>query len=297
MIQVSMNLYGLQNWFDGDLDGVIELVQLAERKGVDQIGLGDHVALGEDLSNYPFGTFSAPLDWPWYEPLTLLAGIATATRRVRLSTGVLISPLRPAVLLAKQLATLDVLSHGRVDIGVGTGWHRAEYEACGVPFEGRLALMDEQVRACQALWREAPASFQGERIRFERLHQLPQPVQPGGVPVWFGVPPTAANFTRIAELGRGWLPLGIGLEQFADSVTKLREAFAARGRDPAELGVRHLLLPTFRADGSTDLNAALPQARAWIDAGATMIELFPHMFCQRREDFEAFLEALVSLKG
>jgi probable F420-dependent oxidoreductase len=292
-----MNLYGLQSWFDGDLDGVIELTQWAERKGVDQVGMGDHVALGEDLGNYPFGTFSAPLDWPWYEPLTLLAGIATATRRIRLATGVLISPLRPAVLLAKQLATLDVLSHGRVDIGVGTGWHRAEYEACGVPFEGRLGLMDEQIRACQALWRAAPASFSGKHIRFERLHQLPAPAQPGGVPVWFGVPPTAANFDRIAELGQGWLPLGIDLAQFAEGVTRLRAAFAARGRDPATLGVRHLLMPVFRADGSADIKATLPQAKAWIDAGATMIELFPHMFCRRREEFETFLDGLVSLKG
>lgn len=297
MTQVSMNLYGLQTWFDGDLDGVIELVQRAERKGVDQIGMGDHVALGEDLGNYPFGKFSAPLDWPWYEPVTLLAGIATATRRIRLSTGVLISPLRPAVLLAKQLATLDVLSKGRVDIGVGTGWHRAEYEACGVPFEGRLALMDEQVRACQALWRAAPASFEGELIRFQRLHQLPQPVQPGGVPVWFGVPPTAANFARIAELGRGWLPLGIGLDAFAAGVERLRAAFVERGRDPAGLGVRHLLMPAFRADGSADLAATLAQARPWIDAGATMIEMFPTMFCRSRNEFEDFLDALVSLKG
>jgi probable F420-dependent oxidoreductase len=296
MLKVAMNLYGLQDWFDGDFAAVVELVKIAERKGVDQISLGDHVAIGEDHSNYPFGKFSAPLDFPWIEPITMLAAVASATTRIRLSAGVLISPLRPAVLLAKQLASLDVLSRGRLDIGIGTGWQQAEYDACGVPFADRVLHMEEQVRVCRELWRNAPATFHGKYVNFDRLYSLPRPVQPNGAGIWFGVPPTPRNFARIAELGDGWLPLGIDVAQFAAGMQALRAACAERDRDPATLAVRHLVIPPFGPDGIGDFDGALAGIRAWAAAGATMVELFPTMFCRGRDDFEPFLDRLVALK-
>ncbi len=279
MVKVCLNLLGIPSWFDGDLEQVIELVKLAERRGVDQVVVSEHVALGEDLSNYPFGEFSGNRADPWYEPVTLLAGIATATRHIRLSTGVLIAPLRPAVLLAKQLATLDVLSKGRLDIGVGTGWHKAEFDACGVPFDDRIGLLEEQVRAWQALWRCAPASFNGKYIQFEGLYQRPTPLQAGGVPVLFGVPATAANFARIAELGQGWLPMRVSQEKLAQSTARLRLAFAAHDRDPGTLEVRHVLMPSSGATRSAVLAATLAEAKGWLNAGVTIIEMYPQMFC------------------
>src|SRR6185295_7017111 len=108
-------LHSLHNWFGGKHGPILDLVRRAERAGIDQITLGDHLLIGRDLSRYPFGTFASPIDYPWMEPITLLAAISSVTERIRLSTGILISPLRPAALLAKQLATLDVLSGGRVD--------------------------------------------------------------------------------------------------------------------------------------------------------------------------------------
>jgi len=295
-MQICMNLYGLHQWFDGDFSEVLELVKIAERMGVDQISLGDHVAIGEDRSNYPFGEFSAPLDFPWIEPVTMLAAVAAVTERIRLSTGVLVAPLRPAVLLAKQLASLDVLARGRVDIGLGTGWHWPEYAASGVAFDDRIGQLEEQLRVCRALWNNAPAEFNGRYVRFDKLHQWPRPAQPGGVPIWLGVPPTPRNFARIAELADGWLPLGIDAAQCALGVRALRAAFAERGRDPAELAVRHLVVPAFGADGRGDLDGALAGIAEWVEAGATVIEWFPTMFCQRRDEFEPFLERVLKLK-
>ncbi len=84
MLKIAINLFGLQDWFEGDLASVVELVQIAERIGIDQISTGDHVAIGEEVSNYPFGQFSSPLDYPWNEPIVMLSAIAAATSRIRL---------------------------------------------------------------------------------------------------------------------------------------------------------------------------------------------------------------------
>lgn len=295
MIKIAINLYGLQTWFGGDYRAALELIRLADRKGIYQVSLGDHVIMGEDTSAYPFGQFSSPIEFPWMEPITLLAAVAATTERIRLSTGVLLSPLRPAVLLAKQLASLDVLSHGRVDIGVGTGWQRAEYDASGVPFDSRAEHMYEQIRVCRQLWGAAPASFSGDFVAFERLHSQPQPIQGAGLPVLFGVPPSTRNFDRIAELGDGWLPLGLSCEQTAAGVERLCAAFSARGRDPAGLTVRHILLPDYRPDAPADIAAAWKAAPGWRAAGVNLFELFPTMFCRGPEDFEPFIDRALAL--
>jgi probable F420-dependent oxidoreductase len=296
MIELAMNLHSLHTWFDGRHGPILELVIRAERAGVDQVTLGDHLLIGTDLSRYPYGTFAAPPDYPWMEPITLLAAISSVTERIRLSTGILISPLRPAALLAKQLATLDVLSGGRVDIGIGTGWQAAEYQACGIAFADRGTLLDEQVRACLALWNETPSSFAGRHVQLDKVVARPQPVQKSGIPILFGVPPSARNFERIAEFGHGWLPVGLTLEQFRSGMTALRAACAARGRDPATLRIRQILLP----EPSTPIDEAWDdiraQAPAWVSAGANTIEVFPSMVCAGAERFDDFLQRFVALK-
>ena len=207
MTQVAIGLYGLQSWFGGDFAPVTELVRTAENAGVDLVSITDHVVMGENVQNYPYGRFPAPLDFPWFEPLTVLAVLAGVTQRIRLSTGVVIAPLRPAALLAKQLATLDVMSRGRVCIGLGVGWQKEEYEACGVPWEGRYTRLLEQVQVCRLLWREAPATFHGETVSFEKIHAYPRPVQKDGIPVWLGLAPSERNIARMAEVADGWIPM------------------------------------------------------------------------------------------
>ena len=296
MVQTAIGLYGLQQWYDGDFAPVVDIARAAEKAGIDQVSLTDHVVMGENIDRYPYGRFPSPLDFPWFEPITVLAAIAGGTRDIRLSTGVLIAPLRPAALLAKQLATLDVMSRGRVSIGVGVGWQKEEYDACGVPWEGRYTRLEEQVRACKLLWREAPATFDGATVRFERIHAWPRPVQAGGVPIWFGLSPSERNIDRIAELGDGWIPMEQRPEPLANHIGKLRRAFVARGRDPADLAVRVVLRAAFRDDGTPDLDATLAAVPALVDAGVTMVELLPLVYCRGPEDLEPFCRRVAALK-
>jgi probable F420-dependent oxidoreductase len=296
MGKLAIGLFDLHKWFGGDIAAVGEVVRLAEDRGIDQVFIGDHVSMGADRGAYPFGEFTPPLDYPWFEPITLMAAVANATRRIRLSMSILISPLRPAVLLAKQLATLDALSRGRVDAGLGIGWQRLEYEAEGVPFESRGAILDEQVRACRALWREAPAAFHGDYVVFEGVYSYPRPVQPGGIPVWLGCAPTQRWIARIADYCDGWIPLGLPPAEIARNVAQIRSAMAANGRDPATLAIRTMLPPVGRADGLCDLDLTLAGAPALRAAGATYLEIYPTMFCPNEDALEAFLDRLAAWK-
>jgi probable F420-dependent oxidoreductase len=295
MLQVAIGLYGMHQWFGGDFAPIPELARRAEDAGVDQVSITDHVVMGEHVEKYPYGPFPAPLDYPWFEPITVLAAIAAVTRRIRLSTGIVIAPLRPAVLLAKQLATLDVMSRGRVTIGLGIGWQKEEYDASGVPWEGRYARFDEQVKVCKLLWSSAPVSYSGATVSLERIHQWPRPAQ-SKLPIWLGIAPTPRNIERIAEYGDGWIPMEQRPEQLAVHVAAIRKAYVARGRDPAELAVRVVPRMVFGADGLAEFQAAIDAIPALVAAGATTVELFPAMYCRGPQDFDAFCERLVGLK-
>jgi probable F420-dependent oxidoreductase len=284
-IAISVTLSGLSQLFGGDLARVVEAARIADDAGVDQIAIPDHVAMGRHTERYPYGRFPLPLEEPWLEPLTALAAIAGATRRIRLATGVLIAPLRPAVLLAKTVATLDVLSRGRVDLGVGVGWQPEEYAAAGVPFAERWSRLDDALGACRALWREAPARFASKSVRFDELWSLPRPVQPGGPPIWLGVAPTPRNARRLAELGDGWLPMTSDVGELRSAVATLRAAFRAAGRDPAALRVRA------NAPGG-ELPKALAALPELADAGATMAGFALARFARTPDEVRPFLERL-----
>ena len=296
MTQVAIGLYGLQGWFGGDFAPVTGLVRTAEEAGVDLVSITDHVVMGENVQNYPYGRFPAPLDFPWFEPLIVLAALAGVTQRIRLSTGVVIAPLRPAVLLAKQLATLDVMSRGRVSIGLGVGWQKEEYDACGIPWEGRFTRLLEQVRVCRLLWREAPAAFHGDSVNFEKIYSYPRPVQPDGIPIWLGLAPSERNIARMAEVADGWIPMEQDPAKLAPVISRLRAAVAARGRDPQAFTVRVVPRFAFAANGTPDLEATLAGVPALVRAGASMVELFPGAFCRGPEDFAAFCARIVALK-
>src|SRR4051812_3463947 len=117
MVAVGIGLLNVQNFFGGEQKQVARAAADAEAAGVDFVSITDHIVMGEQLGDYPYGTFPLPLDAPWYEPVVTLAAIAALTETIALHTAILVSPLRPAVLLAKQIATLDDLSGGRVRIG------------------------------------------------------------------------------------------------------------------------------------------------------------------------------------
>jgi len=295
-LPISLTVSGVKRLFGDDLSQLIDFAKRAEDAGIDQIAMTDHLAIGPHTERYPYGAFPFPNDEPWPEPLLTLAAMAGATRRIRLATAVLIAPLRPALLLAKSLATLDVLSGGRVDLGVGTGWQKEEFAASGVPFETRAARMDDVLRACRVLWRDAPASFQSPTVSFDDLWCIPRPVQPGGVPIWFGVPPTPRNVARVVEMGVGWVPVGTDLDALASGARVLRDAFAAAGRDPAMLGVRANVPFAIGADGRVDLDRSIAEGipRA-SEAGATIAALPIAAYVRRREDLPALLKRLALL--
>ena len=307
--RLSINLTGLE-YFEGGVAGVLEFARAADAAGVAQLTVSEHVAMAHEIVGYPYGRYPSTPDAPWFEPITLLSAVAAVTRRVRLSTSILIGPLRPAVLLAKQLASLDQISDGRLEVGLGTGWQRAEYDACGVPFDGRLQLLDEQVQAMKALWSAAPAAFAGERIRFSNLYSLPHPQQPGGVPLWFGLAPSPTNVARMAEYGAGWapwfglpsgdetidVPRSAALKRIAEGRARIHNALQERGRDPAGFAIRTMPEPVLGANGF-DLAATIASAQDYIAAGATHLEFAPGLFCQSADALPRVLDAVLTLQN
>jgi probable F420-dependent oxidoreductase len=293
-VRIAVGLLGIESWFDGRIDGLFDVAIRAEAAGLDEISLSDHVIMGDDVSQYPYGTYGLPLTFPFYEPVTMLAALASVTPRIHL-TAILISPLRSAVFLAKQLATLDVISKGRLNIGFGVGWQKAEYDFSGVPWEGRFGRMEEQIEACRELWARAPAAYQGKTVSFSRAYSLPFPAQTGGVPIWFGLPPTERNIDRIARHGGGWYPMNPTPEALRRNVAALRAAYVRHGRDPAQLTVRCVLLPILGADGRPDIDATLQTVPEWIDAGVTTLEIHPTMYCAGLDDLDGVLSAFAAL--
>jgi probable F420-dependent oxidoreductase len=228
MPETSIFLSNLHRVLGQDVVNYVRVAELADLTGFTQVIVPDHVVMGLPIDRYPYGHTRFLVDDPWPEPLTLLAAVAASTRRIRIGTGVLLAPLRPAPFLAKQVATLDALSQGRVDLGIGVGWQRAEYEACGVEFKSRWATLDAVARTCRRLWEGSDGTN----------WCYPTPVQKR-IPIWLGARPTQQLAERIMEYGDGWMPLtSAPPEEVIDGCCTLRSAFTAAGRDPATLLVR-----------------------------------------------------------
>ena len=288
--KTSVTLSGLGMLHGPQLEGLVDSVVAAEEAGIDQVVITDHLAIGPHTDRYPYGKFPFPPEEPWPEPLTALAVMAGATQRIRLGTGVLIVPIRPALLLAKTLATLDVLSGGRIDVGVGTGWQREEFEAAGVPFERRGARLEDVLGACRAIWTESPASFSSPTVEFDALHCEPRPLQPGGPPLWFGMALGEKTVRRIVEFGAGWMPILSDADELARGVDALREAFVAAGRSADELAVRGAPAPVVGKSGRVDVDATLDGVEPWLRAGATQISLPIAAFVRKRDELPGFFE-------
>jgi len=297
MVKISIGLIGMERVLGGDFAGVPEIARQADEIGIDMVSITDHVVMGEHIEKYPYGPFPMPLDYPWFEPISVLSAIASVTKNIRLSTGILISPLRPAVLLAKQLATLDVMSRGRVTIGLGIGWQREEYDASGLPWETRYAQFDEQLEVCKLLWRRAPADFKGKTVEFSKIYSYPHPVQ-ATIPMWFGLKPTEKNFARIAKHGTGWIPMDRKPEVIAEHAATMRKAFVAAGRDPKEMEIRCGVRPVVDP-GKThpDLDETLAGVMPLIEAGATTLEFIPSAFCKTPDQLAPFFRKLVAWRN
>lgn len=294
-MKLSITLSGLSLIYGDDLAGVVETARIADDLGLHQIVVPDHVAIGPRTDLYPYGRFPLPKEEPWLEPLTTLAAMAGATSRIRLGTGILIVPLRPPALLAKTVASLDALSRGRLDLGVGSGWQREEF--IDVPFEFRMARMWDTLRACRAFWTEAPARFRSQTTEFEDIWSLPHPVQERGVPLWMGVALSESNLERIVELGSGWLPMTSNLEELAAGARRLGAAFAAAGRNPDEIGIRANAPVVAGSGGRPDVAATLAALPALAEAGVTIAGFALARFASSRDEVRPFLEQLAKHAG
>lgn len=248
---------------------LLAAAQAADEAGVDRLVVTDHVVLGPDASAYTWGRFPTGPDAPWLEPMTLLSVLAGRTRQIRLGTGIVIAALRGAAVLAKTAATLDLLSGGRFDLGVGTGWHAKEYEAAGLDFARRGALLDDTLAGVRALWNGAPASLDRPGLTFDDAYCSPRP-EPGRVPIWVSGSLTAPVLRRLVAWGDGWIPIMDATDDdLARGVERLREAFAAAGREPDTLQVRGRL-PVVRDDHRRiDIDATMEGVPAVLAAGAT----------------------------
>ncbi|MFF8841758.1 TIGR03619 family F420-dependent LLM class oxidoreductase [Streptomyces sp. NPDC015127] len=181
----------------------------------------DHVAVGNRLLDSGFG-----LDT---DPLVLLSAVAGATTRLRLLTSVLVAPYYPALVLANQAATLDVVSEGRLILGVGIGWNPDEFEAVGVPVRERGARTDDHLAAARVLWSERPADFDGPFTKLRAAHLGVPPVTPGGPPVWVGGHSDVA-LRRALRFGDGWYGTGADAAQVTDVRRRLRELAGDTGK-------------------------------------------------------------------
>jgi probable F420-dependent oxidoreductase len=219
----------LNNWGIEDAQALVGLASRAEELGFDSVWVHDHV--------FNVGhVFDRIGGQPYYEPLTLLSFVAARTRRVRLGTSVLVLPYHNPIRLAKTAATLDVLSGGRLILGVGVGLIEKEIRAMGSPFAERGAFTDEAIAVMRSLWTEDEPSFEGKYYRFAGMKFSPKPLQKPSIPVVIGGVSRAA-IRRAARLGDGWQPLGLAPEALGQGIALLRTEAQACGRDVSTIPV------------------------------------------------------------
>jgi probable F420-dependent oxidoreductase len=219
-------------------EGLVRLGQSAEAAGFESVWTVEHVVYPEGYgSTYPYdpsGRMAMTADTPLPDPLLWLAFVAAATETLRLGTGILILPQRNPVVLAKEVATLDHLSGGRVELGIGVGWLKEEFDALGVPFEGRGARTDEHIAVMRALWDGDHADFEGDLFSFTDISSNPKPTN-GRVPIHIGGH-TRVAAERAGRIGDGFFP---GRGDIVELVDIVRQTAADAGRDPSAVEISY----------------------------------------------------------
>jgi len=266
-----------------------------EAMGFDYLTLSDHIVIPKDITaRYPYaatGEFPLGGRGDWYEQLTCAAYVAAKTSRLRLVTSVMVVPHRPAVLAAKILATIDLLSHGRLTVGVGAGWMKEEFEALGAPpFAERGAVTDEYLTAFRELWTKEVPRFAGRYVRFSDIVMAPAVVQKPHPPLWIGGESPPA-LRRVARLGDGWYPIGTNPQHPLDTlprmragVERMRRLVAESGRDPGQMAIGYRVqrhgpgIPALTDDGERRLfsGSAVDIAgdlRAFRELGVSAVDL------------------------
>lgn len=280
---------------DNNFHQIADLAKMAEQGGVDRLMLTDHVVMGTQTDKYPYGPFPFPPDTAWLEPLASIAHMAAVTEQVRFSTKILIAPLRPAAVLAKSLATMDVLSQGRLEVGMGTGWQREEYDAAGIPWNQRGQRLTDTIAACQALWRDSPATFHSPTVTFDDIWCEPKPAQPNGIPIWVAGALHPNNLARLTEHADGWIPPPYaGLQEVADGVHTLRDTLTAAGRTMDGFGIQGDIDAVADENSRPSIRASMDTAPQWVDAGATTVNVVMSLFCWRMDRAQGWFDDLAA---
>lgn len=253
-----------QTEFGNDPAAIRDFAQAVEGAGYDHLLIFDHV-LGADgnRTDRPRGPYTH--ETPFHEPFVLFGFFAAVTTRIELVTGVLILPQRQTALVAKQAAEVDVLSGGRLRLGVGTGWNKVEYDGLGMDFHTRGKREEEQIELMRKLWTEDVVRFEGKWDQIDDANILPRPTR--SIPIWFGGKQESV-LKRAARMGDGWIVNTIPGEELTDAVGRLDGYLAENGRSRAEFGLEGM--PAY-LDG--DLDRAGRQLEAWKELGTTHVSV------------------------
>ena len=276
-------------------DSLIRIAQQGEALGYDYLTLTDHVVLPNlPVPGYPYsesGEFFGEGPERRHEQLTAAVFIAAKTTRIRLVLAVMVVPHRPAVLAAKMLSTIDVLSGGRLVIGIGAGWLQAEFDAVvGPPFAARGRVTDEYLSAFRDLWTEEAPHFEGNWVKYGGISFAPKPVQKPHPPIWVGGE-SGPSLRRAARFGDAWYPIGSNSKHLLDTlpryragIARLRRWTAEAGREPASVALTYRVkrygeaVPAKASDGERRLFSGstaeiIADLRALRDLGVAAVDV------------------------
>jgi probable F420-dependent oxidoreductase len=248
-----------------------DVAEAADELGYHVVFTAEHLVYPQEIRTpYPYGgRFPFAVTDPVLDVPTTLAWVAAVTKHVRLAASVMVLPYHEPIALAKALTTIDVLSGGRLMVGVASGWLREEFDLLGVPFRERGARTDEYLAALRALWTEERVTFRGRFVRLEEAAFFPKPIQKPYPPIWIGGA-SAAAFRRVARIGDGWLAVPRSPAALAADVASIRREAEAAGRDPLRIGVA--------ASGAAgSVSELLDRIPALERAGATIVTV-PALF-------------------
>ena len=271
---MKIGLFGINNGIYTDPDVARRVAQAADRAGLDSLWTGEHVVLPDpQVAPSP-----APPQFPMLHPPAFLCFLAAVTERIRLGTGITLVAQRNAVVLAKEMATVDVVSRGRLILGVGAGYLEPEFRALGVPFHERGARTDESIAVMRALWTAKKPAFEGRFWRFSGIDAQPRPVQKGGPPIVVGGGSDGA-IRRAVALGQGWYGFAMDVATAKQHIDRVRAQERQAGRkDRLEIsitprgGLTAEKVREYREIGVDRLMPILPQTTE-SDALATVEQL------------------------
>ena len=296
-MKLSLMISGMVPHVIPDLVDLPNLARELEAVGADEFVIGEHLLQSPDMGHHGVGSQKIHWDFgrPFLDPYVTLAAISATTQRADLTTGALLGATRPAIIVAKAVASLDVLSGGRASLGIAAGWWAPELEAAGVRLDERLAKVDELISVCRLLWGEQPVSFSGSWTKFENMWSYPRPIRGSKTPIWFGGRPSKSTMSRVVRACDGWMASqATSIDEIATAVKLLDDACTAYDRSIGDFGIRATVPPAIRADDNDlelTLGRSVTYARRLLSIGVTNVCLPLAQLVSRRDEATHFVRS------